>query len=259
MSALSLLQSTLQRRILGEETAIEREVVEGDRFSARDRLAIYAHAYTARLVEALRINYPAVAHVLGEEQFDALAREFVARHPSHTASIRWFGRSLADFLEDRATEATGVLLADLARWEWALAAAFDGPDSQPMAINTLGEVPARHWPDLRFGFAHSLQRATLRTNAVEWWRFAVQHDDQPTAAIIAEPIDWVIWRAGLATSFRSTPHDEARMLESALHGSSFAELCADLAECVRHDDVALQAVSFVKSWCAAGWIVSCRW
>ena len=84
------------------------------------RLGIYAGAYGARLIEALKANYPALAELLGEEDFEALGAAYVRAHDSPFFSIRYYGDALAA-LSRRRTPTTRrcALLAELARWEWA--------------------------------------------------------------------------------------------------------------------------------------------
>jgi hypothetical protein len=193
--------------------------------------------------------------VLGDERFARTARAFIHEHPSRVPSIRYFGRGLAEFLDDRASEPADAMLADLARWEWALSAAFDGPDADALPVTALASLPAGRWPALCLRMPGSLQRVALQTNAVDWWRFAVQDAVQPAAAIVTAATQWVVWRSGLATSFRSLPADEAWMLDAALRGSPFADLCAGLAEFAGVTDAARRAAMLLKSWWTAGWVV----
>jgi hypothetical protein len=248
-------QAALQRSILAQGDAITGLVAGDERLSAADRLGIYAYAYESRLIEALQQTYPALARALGDEQFGSTARAFIREHPSRVASIRYFGRGLAEFLHDRASEPADAMLADLVRWEWALSAAFDGPDADALPVTALSDVPADHWPGLCLRMPGSLQRVALQTNAIDWWRFAVQDAVQPAAAIVTAATQWVVWRSGLATSFRSLPADEAWMLDAALRGSPFADLCAGLVEFAGDADAAPRAAMLLKSWCAAGWVV----
>lgn len=248
-------QAALQRHILGQDEGIGR-VVEGDeKFPVRQRLGVYAYAYGSRLTEALQQNFPAVAKLLGDERFGETAHDYIREHPSQFASIRYFGHSFADFLCDRADGDATIMLADLARWEWALAAAFDGPDAQPLPAEALAGRPAQHWPALSFRLAAALQRVTLRSNAVDWWRFAVQDGARPAGAVGSSVSEWAVWRTGLTTSFRSLPLDEARMVDGALRGQCFADLCAHLAGSTDGAAGAMRAAALLKGWFSAGWIV----
>ena len=131
-------QAALQGFILTQDDAPVDVVTGDDRLSGPDRLGIYAYAYLSRLVESLQQTYPAMARVLGDEQFARTARAYVRDNPSRVTSIRYYGHSFPDYLDNRATESVDAMLADLARWEWALAAAFDGPDSVALPLSESG-------------------------------------------------------------------------------------------------------------------------
>lgn len=255
MMKLHETQAAFQRFILNRDDAVVGAVAGDERLSAPDRLGIYAYAYVSRLIESLQQTYPAAAHVLGDDRFADTARAFIREHPSRVASIRYYGRAFADFLGEHATDPAGEMLADLARWEWTLTAAFDGPDADALAQSALADVPADRWPGLCLRMHGSLQRVALHTNAVEWWRFAVQDGAQPATACVTADTEWVVWRSGLATSFRSLPADEVRMLDAALRGRSFASLCDGLVEFAGNDSAALRAATLLKSWWTAGWVV----
>lgn len=255
MMDLRETQAALQRFILNRDDAVVGAVTGDERLSALDRLGIYAYAYVSRLIESLQQTYPAVAHVLGDDRFADTARAFIQEHPSRVASIRYFGRTFADFLGERATDPAGAMLADLAHWEWALTAAFDGPDAEALALSALAEVPSDRWPGLCLRVHGALQRVSLQTNAVEWWRFAVQHGVPPESTCVTSHTEWVIWRSGLTTSFRSLPADEAWMLDAALRGRPFADLCGGLVQFAGNEASALRAATLLKSWWTAGWVV----
>ncbi len=248
------IQVALQGHILDQDDAIERSVAGDDRLSARDRLGIYSYAYTARLVESLEQTYPALARVLGKPRFHEVAQAFVKTRRSRLRSIRYYGRELADDLESGATDTMTPMLSDLARWEWALAAAFDGPDGAPLPVSAVASIAPVDWAGLRLRLHGSLQRVSLRTNAVDWWRSATQGGERPQEARVIPRMEWVVWRVDLTTSFRSLASDEAWAVDTALRGRPFGQLCASLAEYVGEDAAPIRAATFLKTWLTEGWI-----
>jgi hypothetical protein len=253
---LQELQHAFQDHVLRGNLAIGRQVRSCGALDAAARLGIYRHAYAARLVEALRESYPALARTVGEEEFAALARGYLAEHPSATASIRWFGHALAEHLAALAADDRGAMLADLARWEWTLASAFDGTDQAAVGLDAAGSIAAGDWPSLRFTLHANLQRTALSTNAIEFWRAAANDSTCPAVPLRTPPVEWIAWRRDLVTSFRSLGPEEARALEAAGRGQTFGEICQDLAIRVGDDAAALQAATFLKQWLLDGWLTS---
>src|SRR5262245_3186856 len=62
-------------------------VVGDARAGAEARLAVYAHMYRARIVEALESQFPRLARLLGGEGFAELAAAYVASEPSRHPSL----------------------------------------------------------------------------------------------------------------------------------------------------------------------------
>jgi hypothetical protein len=248
------IQAALQGHILDQDDAIERSVAGDERMSARDRLGIYSYAYIARLVESLGQTYPALVRVMGESRFRETAQAFVKTHPSQFSSIRYYGRELGDDLETGATDTMTSMLSDLARWEWTLAAAFDGPDGAALPVSAISGIAPVDWAGLQFRFHGSLQRVALRTNAVDWWRSAIQGGERPQGACAIPTVEWAAWRHDLTTSFRSLAADEAWAVDAALRGRTFGELCEGLVQYAGEDGAPIRAATFLKIWLTESWV-----
>lgn len=231
MTDLASQQRALQAAILADAAPVG--LLAGA--DAARRFAIYADAYRARLTAALRDNYPVLHRVLGDEDFDALARAYLAVHPSASPSIRWFGGALADFAAARPEALPHPALADLIRLEWALRGAFDAEDAAPLAFDTLAAMPAEQWPALRLGLHPACVLLDL-TWAVEglWQALAPLGDgespDPEPDAPAPHAHRLVVWRRGLTPCWRSVDRLEGTLLAAVAAGACFAELCARVAD-----------------------------
>ena len=63
---------------------IEKVVTRSSSLTAAARLAIYSHAYFARLQECLRAEFPVLLHALGEELFNLFTFEYLKVYPSRS-------------------------------------------------------------------------------------------------------------------------------------------------------------------------------
>jgi len=253
------------------ERAVQRHVLDGGELPAAlgaavappaaERWDIYVEGYRLRLCEALATQYPALAARSGREAFDARMREFIAGTPSVHRSIRDYGGELADQLAAAARDPEAEMRAELAAFEWRLAAAFDAPGSTPTAPADLAGVAPEDWPGLRFRPVPSLARLSTRTNAVAVWRAAkaaleADSDGAPLstpAAARGARVEWLILRPALETEFRSLPADEAAALDRLLAGEPFGALCAELAATLGDDGTAAAtAAGWLKGWLLAG-------
>lgn len=219
--------------------------------SAEQGLAIYHNAYRARLLEALRGDYPAVHGWLGDEEFDALALAYLNAHPSQHFSLRWLGAKLAAFIDGYLIPAQAAPLSELARLEWAFTLAFDAPEGQPLSLAQMAELPAEDWPALQVRLLPSVQWLACRHNSLAIWRASKEQSDFPGSQSLAEVETCVVWRDQLITRYRSLAADEATALRGMTEqGWTFAELCAQLSEL--GEQAPLQAVTWLRQWLSDG-------
>lgn len=108
-------------------------------------LAVYRRNRIGVLVRALEAAYPACARVLGERCFRALARDYVAEHPSLGPDLNAYGEGLADFIDALAPEPLQALpyLSDLARLEWYWQRAVYAPLSPPFPYQAFAAAVVR--------------------------------------------------------------------------------------------------------------------
>lgn len=253
---LAELQRQFQQHVLMGDARIADLIEPTQRTPVATRLGIYSSAYHARLIEALAASYPRLRKLMGDEAFNQTALEYIAGHPSHFRSVRWFGALLAASLE--LSHRKQPWLADLAQWEWTLAAAFDAPDSKPIDESAFAAVPADHWPGLRFAFHPSVQRLGLHTNAPALFKALSDENEAPPPQRLPHEQQWLIWRQNLKTRYRSLDAIETRALDAVLHGAAFEKLCEALCACCDADEAPLRAASLLRTWLSEGLIASLR-
>ena len=255
MSApLGRVQGDFQEYLLRGGAAIEAHVIGTARVPVATRLGIYGGAYRSRLAEALESNFPALARLLGETDFASLAAEYVRAHDSPFFSIRYYGDALAQFLATHEDYVAAPVLAELARWEWAMTTAFDAADAAPIGHESLARLPPQQWAQVRFAWHPSVQRLTLSWNVAQLWQALTDEAERPAAALAATPVEWLLWRQDLTTYFRSLPQPEAAVLDAARSGWPFAELCELLCEELGAGEAPAQAATLLRAWLDAGLI-----
>jgi hypothetical protein len=256
VSRLPDIQEAFQRFLLTGDDAIASHVVGTQRVPVDVRLGIYGGGYRSRLAEALQSTFPVLATLLGEGDFDRLAYRYIDAHPSTVFSIRYYGDALAEFLAAESDYSRAPLLAELARWEWAMAAAFDAADAQPIGTEALGQIPPEDWADLRFDWSASVQVLGLEWNVPELWKAVTEGAaDHPEPSLQAPPASWLIWRRDLQIYFRLLSPQEAALVAASRAGHSFGELCVALCEHLEETAAARQAAGFLRGWVESGLIV----
>jgi hypothetical protein len=263
MNALLELQRDFQARVLRRDPAIEPQIARVGRDATTERLHIYEHAYSSRLVEALGRSYGILRVALGTRAFDELALRFVLATPSRHRSIRDYGGELSAFIVSQQRDAAAPTWSELAAWEWLLADVFDAADAVPLTTEALARLPPEQWAELQFRVHPTLRRCRGATNAVELWRRLSTAQtparempaDDLAPSRLPQPVEWLAWRDGLTTRYRSLAADEASSLDAMRAQASFADICVCLAEGGDADQAPLRAAQHLRGWIEAGLIV----
>ena len=284
MSALTDLQSDFHAYLLKGGNRMLTRVTGTPKVSAETRLSIYYDAYRLRLLEALDSNYPVLHAWLGDTEFEKLGLSYLQAHPSTHFSIRYFGHHLPEYLVGE-EYIDRPYLAEMATFEWAIAAAFDSEDGSITQIQDMGAVPPEAWPGMRLRLHASVQRLDLKWNVPMIWKAIRQNQEaenmtdacrseasnmpsvhkenqDAVADIIHVPPPetseylqaWLVWRQDLKNFFRSLPVDEAWALDAVRDGENFATLCEGLCEWIDPQNVALHAAGLMKQWITDGMV-----
>jgi hypothetical protein len=255
VSRLPDIQEAFQRFLLTGDADIASLVVGTDRVPVATRLGIYGDGYRSRLIEALQSSFPVLAAALGETDFHTLATGYVDAHPSTFFSIRYFGDRMAQFLAADPHYSQAPILAELARWEWAMAAAFDAADAEPIASSAFAQLAPEQWAELRFQWSPSVQVVELEWNAPQLWKAVTDEAERPDPSLGGEPLSYLVWRRDLQLYFRPLSQEEARVVSAARAGHSFGELCVLLCEHLDEAEASLHAAGFLRGWVESGLIV----
>jgi len=86
--------------------------------------------------KALAGAYPIVRKIVGQEFFDALARQFALACPSACGDLNEYGAGLARFVADFPHTADLPYLPDVARMEWFAHRAYYAADAVPFDFGT---------------------------------------------------------------------------------------------------------------------------
>ncbi len=164
---LAQRQRWLYEAIVADRAPTPQGVLGGAAVPAELGLAVYRHAYRARLRDCLEDDFTAVAHVVGATAFARLADAFITAHPPGDATLNAYGRFFAPWLES--TRIAGrARLVELARLEWALVEALHAPLAPALDDADLKGVAPDAWGGIRLRVAPALRLLPCRyaTNAL---------------------------------------------------------------------------------------------
>jgi hypothetical protein len=174
------MQQAMRGGLIGGDIAIATMLADG---IAPDRLDIYRNTVMLTLTKALRLCYPAVGKLVGEEFFGAAAEVFVASHLPRAAYLDQYGGDFPEFLSDFESAATLPYLADVARLEWAVNGALRAPDAGPLDLQALAKTATNGASQVRLIPHPSVRWLRVSHPADVIWRAVLDGDDRALAAI----------------------------------------------------------------------------
>ena len=156
MQACILNQGTAEEAIASDvaQAAIPAErardvVLPSKTLSALERLDIYRDMYLLRMEEALSIDYPALKHFLGTDEFMRLVARYMDVYPSRSYTLNRLGDHLCEFVATLDDLPRKEFCQDLARLEYALTCVFDAGETPPVQAETVQAVPPEAWENAR--------------------------------------------------------------------------------------------------------------
>jgi hypothetical protein len=242
------IQDSFQRAILEGDDAFLGDLVDSPREKRDVLLGVYRNAYVLRLVEILRHDYDKLHTYLGDDQFDELARAYIAACPSRSFNGRWFGARMSEFLAGASPYATRPELAGLAAFEWALLDVFDAEDCSPLEMADLAVVPPTDWPRLIFHPRPAVRRLDMTTNALAIWQALDDEEEAPEATRLSDMERIIIYRPEWGAMFRVMGEEEAIMWNEAVKGTPFGALCEIVAAYGGEEEAAVRGAGYLKGW-----------
>jgi hypothetical protein len=133
--------------------------------------------------------------------------------------------------------------------EWALVDAFLAADQTPVREEDLANIPAEHWPQLRFRFHPSVRLVQYGWNILPVWRAVQEGKPVPNVTDLQAQETCIVWRKGLTTRFRTLSRDEIVACYAIKAGDTFSQLCDALVQDDRPDqNTPLRAATALKTF-----------
>ena len=233
-------------------------VTDGPRLSGRERLEIYRHAYTARLTECLRDDYPVLAATLGEDRFEALCREYIALHPSRCPNLNAFGRHMASLCASTNALCHERFWAELAALEWALVEVTHAETPVPLDPNELQQIPADAWAGARLIGSQALRVLSFEYPINAHFQ-AYRGEGTLLPPPAARPSTTAVYRHDVTLWRMDLPAAMAPVLRALLAGEpiggALAQLQVDAQDAGALADAQQRLMKSFRDWVANGFFI----
>jgi len=195
-----------------------------------DRINIYRNTFRMTMIKALRLTYPVVLRLVGEEFFEAIGQLFATRYPPTIAYLDQCGGGFAEFLRTFEPATSLSYLPDVARLEWAINCALHAPDESPLDLQELAAIPAEDHRRICFVAHPSVQLLRLDYPADSIWRAIVDDGGDAALASInleAGPVRLLVERREAGVTLNRLEQKQWQLAERLLSGSSLDDVLGE--------------------------------
>jgi hypothetical protein len=254
--SLAELQRALAGRIVGREDAdLDAWILVPSDADPAARLAVHVEGYPARIREALRETFPAVAHILGDGSFSALAARYAKSVPADLRNLNHVGAALSDYLESDCASEELPFLPALAELEWAVDRCFHADLLAAFEPSDCSEWSLEDWGRAKIGFQPGLALICAPWPLREL-RETCRRERSEVDLDLADRHDRVlVYRRDFEVVVESIGADEAEAIESLKNRELLGEVTAKLSGSGAEPG---SVVDFFGRWVSLGLVVSCE-
>ncbi|MBX9682658.1 MAG: DNA-binding domain-containing protein, partial [Hyphomicrobium sp.] len=127
MPSLLKVQQTVMHSLAYGDDAGAATLLRANGIDPGELLGIYRNTLRGTLVGALRLTFPAVQRLVGEEFFEGAARLFIEERLPASAYLDEYGAEFGDFLGRLPAASSLTYLPEVATLEWAVSRALHAP------------------------------------------------------------------------------------------------------------------------------------
>ncbi|CAM5772304.1 hypothetical protein LMIY3S_03799 [Labrys miyagiensis] len=194
----------------------------GGRASTK-RFNVYRNNVVAGLVATLRDAYPAVARLVGDAFFAAMARIHVSSAPPRSPMMFDYGTGFPDFVGAFEPARSLPYLRDVARIERAWLEAYHAGEARALDPIVLAQVSADDLPNLRLLLHPSHRLVRSRYPSLAIWRTNVEDGLSPHVDLDAGGEDILIIRPEAEVELRLLPPGGAEFVQALADGRTVIE------------------------------------
>jgi Putative DNA-binding domain len=176
------IQTAMRHSLLDNDDATVAATL-GDALVLPDRVSIYRNTSRVAMTNAVRLNFPVVQRLVGEDFFAAAADKFIVREPPQTAWLDLYGDGFPNFLRSFEPAAALQYLPDVARLEYAVSRALHAVDVEPLEYSRLLDIEPSIQERVCFTPHPSVSLVFSPYPVDVIWRAVLARDDASLAAL----------------------------------------------------------------------------
>jgi hypothetical protein len=267
----SLFNAVCQPLTAGEKmrsTKLARKIAEqiikpNDGLTSFERLEIYNRQYWFRLLSCLSDDFDGLRALLGEAQFQKMARAYLVDFPSRSFTLRDLGHGLSKWLPEHLEFAPGreQIAVEMARLEWAEIEAFDAETRPTLSIEDIAQLgddsslelqPFVSLLELTYP-AHEFLLRTRKSKTKRLRRRADRHLPPLRKTFLA------VHRLENSVYFKELEPSAFAVVDALKRGSPLSEALAVVNWTKNSPEmISTKVQAWFKNWASLGWFTEVR-
>lgn len=213
-------QTAFRAALLDAAEPVPDGLSDGRGRPAGKRFSVYRNNVAVSLTEALRTGFPAVAALLGADNFDRVAGAFLRAHPPADPRMMFYGAAMPEFLAGLEPLAKMPWLPDVARLELALRRSYHAADAAPIAPEALAALDEAALQQAVLTLAPAVQVLSTPYPVLQIRAFAL-NDGAPKPTGGAEDI--ILTRPGFDPETTALPPGSAALIAALTSGDTLGK------------------------------------
>lgn len=214
MNTLFTQQEALQSYLLAEDEEIFSMIDTPPIGNINTRLNVYREAYYLRLIEVIQSDFETLYELLGEENFNTLARQYIETYPSCYFSLDDYAKDFTSFIKKYVSECD----YEIAHFEWTIAEIRLLKAEAFIIESDLQAISRENWGALSFTIQSHARIMTYQHNVLYFYEESKRGDINNTCDIL-------VWQKAHVPFYLSLSHDQKMLFNALREGASFITLC----------------------------------
>ena len=217
----NFMRDCLSGKLTNEKTLLAKDI-DTKSISASGLMGIYQNSAIGNIINSMKLTYPVIEKLVGEQFFRATCRKFILSHWPKTANMDDYGGEFSDFLSEFEHVKQLTYLEDIARLEWLFHQSTLANDAAVTDWTLLAKVAENEVLNLKFTLAPavSLIRSHFPVDKI-WQMNQINNTEEVTLDFDDNEMFLLLYRNDLKIEMLAITAEEFLLLKSFHLGLSF--------------------------------------
>lgn len=175
------LQQQFSDTLLYKNDQIALQIKPKEAFASDELLQIYRNNFVMGVTEALSATYQHTLALVGETFFNAVARQFILRHPPQENNMMTYGNGFSEYLDDLEQLKELPYVAEMARFEWLLEQTTNKKlQTDSLDLEQLKSIPTEQLENISFQIATQVSIFSSKQNIQHLYNMIIRQQIQET-------------------------------------------------------------------------------